>query len=193
MPDTSTNDTKKTNMSKKDLLHNLIWPAVAGNVAWAFFTVLITEVLVAKVHIGPMIFGRLTALLFLSIYLIIVYIRSEAGTGHFFDILHAISIILCAIAFQSIVSAAWMSPFLIALFIIAAIGHWTGRWIPSSVKTKKGLKKILVGLINFSGAVLCFFLPNFIDNSDYFNLSISMGFVFLLWLIFRNRIYCEWK
>lgn len=176
-------------MSKKTLLHDLIWPAVAGNVAWAFFTVLITEVLVTEKDILPLIFGRLTALLLLSVYLVIVYVRSVAGTGHIFDILHAISIILCAISFQSIGSDSLMTPFLITLFIIAALGHWTARWIPDSVTKKKGLKKFKVGLINFSGAALCFILPKGIGDDNNYNLSLSMGVVLALWVIFRNKIY----
>lgn len=177
-------------MSKKDLLHNLIWPAVAGNVAWAFFTVLITEVLVTKENIAPLIFGRLAALLLLSVYLIIVYIRSEAGTGHTFDMLHAVSIILCAISFQSPnVSSLLMTTFLIALFIIAALGHWTGRWIPNTVKQKIRLKKFKVGLINFIGAVLCGLLTMCFKDEENYNLSISMGVILILWLIFRNKIY----
>ena len=173
-------------MKIKDLLQNLIWPAVAGNVSWSFFTVLVSEPIQF-----PDVCGRLTALFLLSVYLLITYIKSnkEGYEENMFDIFYSIMIVLCAVSINA--KSKYMEIILIALFMVSAIGHWTGRWMPSTVATtKKGIRKALVGSINLSGAVICLGLR----KMDYnLNLSISMATVLVLWLLFRDWIYCKWK
>lgn len=173
-------------MTTKNLLKTLIWPAVAGNVAWSFFTVLIQE----GIHF-PACFGRLSALLLLSIYLIIIFIRSQEGKGELIDILHSVSIILCAISIQANLPA--MDAYLILFFAIAALGHWLGRWIPDQVSSKKNWRKALVGSIHLLGILICLFLPKFINNTHHINLSASLFVVLVLWLLLRDYIYLKWK
>lgn len=173
-------------MTTRELLKTLIWPAVAGNVAWGFFTVLIDDGIRF-----PDSFGRLSALLLLSVYLIITYMKSQEGKGEFIDIIHSVTIILCAIAIQA--ESPLMDGCLIVLFIVAALGHWTGRWIPESVTTKRGCRMALVGSIHILGAWVCYLLPKFVEDNYHLNLSVSISVVLVLWILFRDWIYLKWK
>ena len=52
--------------SHQKLFQNLIWPAVAGNIAWAFFSLIITK---SDTITDISVYTRLIVLFFLAIYL----------------------------------------------------------------------------------------------------------------------------
>lgn len=85
----------------RDLLPELAWPAAAGNVAWALFTVFTLE------RPGKHLASRLCILLVLSIYLSVDWIWTKTELWrlkpHYWiaDSVHILTIVLLALATQS--------------------------------------------------------------------------------------------
>ncbi len=113
--------------------HSVAWPAVAGNVVWAFFTVLIDA---NDARGGDSHWAKLVALLVLGFYLCIDWIDRDELTAHgqlrptywLPDLFFAPSIALYAIATQS--NSSWANVGLALLFISALAGHVSGVWKP---------------------------------------------------------------
>ena len=178
------------NCKKTDLLKELIWPAAAGNVAWTFFSVLLT-ILQPNTEEAP--FARLIAILLLACYLGIVYLMpceeakdDSKQTRSIFDILHSLTIIFCAISFQLNFDAIFYNICLSIFWGIAALGHLAGAWIPDSIAEPKFRKQILMSLISIIGLGLCWTF-SFIQND--WNLVISLFIGLILWVLLRHCIY----
>jgi len=165
----------------------LIWPAVAGNVAWSFFTVVISESWKC-----PSVPERITVLLLLAIYLATDYtsIETELLKPMYWiaDAFHALSMIVFAIATQF--NAIWLNESLIAIFIVAAGGHITGLWEPTGCSSKNRWRKrlILVG-INLIGIVVTIIFSIIILEGTLWNLPLAFFVVLVLWYFRRNEAY----
>lgn len=171
----------------KNLFQNLIWPAVAGNVAWSFFTVAINES-----WNTPGVIERISVLLLLAIYLATDYtsIAVERLKPFYWiaDAFHAISMIVFALATQF--NESWLNESLIALFIIAACGHLSGLWEPNDcIIKKKWLNRLLLVGMNFIGIILTIVFSIIVFDNTQWNLPIAFFTVIILWFIWGRSIY----
>jgi hypothetical protein len=179
----------KTNLQR--IMHDLIWPAAAGNVAWSFID---TSLKYFNSHSQSGLFQML-ALLLLALYLLASFLGSKEDADYKYpaiDILHALSVIAAAIGIAQSPGLFYLHWLLFSMFIIAAAGHVSGGWLPGDVTNKN--KKYWIALIHLSAAVLCmvlyFYFPKIIENNLY--VFVVIAFDLLLWKIFRNKIYYKW-
>jgi hypothetical protein len=165
------------------LFQNVIWPAAAGNVAWAFFTV------ITKPEWSEGDFwARLLVLLFVAVYLGADWKNTDSMSVKqqlrplywIADAFLAVATVVFAIAIES--RLPWANWALVALFIVAIGGHATGLWAP---KTGTYKRCTLIG-INASGLVIVFvglFLPAFSICAP----PVAVTLVVLLYLGFLRR------
>ncbi len=136
------------------LVHNVIWPAVAGSILWTFL----------QVAVDPNITGprlpRLIALAFIAVYLAIDWVITNQIQGEdtikdnywWYDMPLAALLATFAVATQFGVRwAAWP---LAAAFAVAIVGHFCGAWdlktTPSSPKaraTRAGCNALGIALL----------------------------------------------
>lgn len=110
----------------RGLFDDLIWPAAAGNVAWAFLQVAIGTESIQRAL-------RLALLFFLAIYLAIDWFRSkslERKTPLYWiaDSIHIASIVTYGVALASDKSGIFLEYNLAVIFGIAVLGHLVGAW-----------------------------------------------------------------
>ena len=106
----------------------MIWPAVAGNVAWAFLTVAIQE----RAQADRAYFVRLAVLLLVAAYLGLDWMRTQLLSPQLKkyywigDAFVATAIATFAIGTQ--LKVEWIEWSLITVFVSAAVGHVCGCW-----------------------------------------------------------------
>lgn len=182
------------NMNK--LFQNLIWPAVAGNVAWAFFSIAITENWTDK---G--VLPRLLSLLLLAIYLCYDWTTTDVEGDNLKknywigDAFHTSAIVIFAIAAQSknlwiSIDDSWVKWALVIVFSTSVIGHLCGSWEPSTVKSENlwSARFKLAG-INLLGIIFYIFIPLLIESNSLWHLPISIIIVLLFWFHYSNKVY----
>ena len=150
------------------LFKSVIWPAIAGNVAWSFVSVAVAEDLSSHQAIV-----RLIALGLLAAYLMIslAWKPTRRVTNPCFyyplDSLFAISIAVFAIATynESTKTANWVSYSLVAVFTLPMLGHLFKIWEPGRICIERlclalpstlGIAILVVGLWAFPQSVLEF-------------------------------------
>jgi hypothetical protein len=171
-----------TNQQK--IFQNLIWPAAAGNVAWAFFTVAIKEDITCSV------LATMISLLLIAAYLAADWAVTASMNyppklkTSFFDALLAVAIVVFAIATQEKEKAALAEEWLGIVFLVAIGGHLSGAWM---VREDEGLKKWIkrFGLagINAPGLVMVL-LGYFHFLSWTWTQPVALGMVVGLWFWF---------
>jgi len=178
------------------LFQNLVWPAVAGNVVWAFFSIAIAEHWADKGVIP-----RLLSLLLLSIYLCYDWTTTDVEGDKLKenywigDAFHAITIVVFAIAAQSQnlwtdINNSWVKWTLVIVFTTSTIGHLCGSWEPKDVsKEKKWPARLKLALINFTGILTYFFIPLLCNSNTLWHLPISIIVILLLWFPCRDKVY----
>ena len=175
-----------------DLVHNVIWPAVAGNVLWSFLQV------VADPNItGPTLWPRLASLLLIGVYLSIDWVITHNKRDHInekygrFDMFLAASIATFAIATQF---GTWWAPFALAMvFGVAVVGNWLGAWDlrdrASSCKARRAFTGInALGLIGLGLLIL-------MDPNEWYALwltPVAILVVVVLYLCLREKITTRW-
>jgi len=173
------------------LLQNLIWPAVAGNVVWAFFTVAIAKWSKFSDD-GFLVLAQLVALAFLGLYLAADWLYTVKKNGNMrpccwpFDAFLAIAIAVSAIALSQDNAAIQVAKCTMALaFLIAAIGHCFGAWETIEGTNYKDNNKWLA-IINLSGLAILFIfsLELFSIENDLWPLSIAIVFAVVWYLAF---------
>ena len=169
---------KKRDSNAKYLFHGLAWPAVAGNVAWAFITVIITPSLVPPAE-WP---ARTAVLLLLAVYLGGDWIRVRDEPGRpwywFWDALHLISISTFAISTVTMNPQNRLAGVLIIVFLLTAAGHASGGFTPD-----RKARWYYAGA-NASGAVIALYSV-FRRPESAWPLPASVLFVLVVWLSFR--------
>lgn len=139
----------------KRIFQNVIWPAIAGNVAWAFFTVL-----VEANWLDHAFLARLLSLLAVATYLATDWhatdISLEKINPQYWiaDAFLAPAIALFAISVQS--KSGW-EPYAIEMtFVVAIIGHLFGSWDETERGTSSWPNRLKLVAINSIGLVLLF-------------------------------------
>jgi peptidoglycan/LPS O-acetylase OafA/YrhL len=180
------------------LFQNLIWPAVAGNVAWAFFSIAIGEKW-KDIGVAP----RLLSLLLLAIYLCYDWTTTDVVKDrlkHNYwigDAFHTVTIVVFAISAQSKdlwdnIDASWTNWTLIIVYLTTAIGHLTGIWEPEDVNSKRKWKaRIILAGFCLIGVVVYIFSPLFFDVNTLWHLPISIASILIFWFPLRDRLYSK--
>jgi hypothetical protein len=148
------------------LFQSLIWPAAAGNVAWAFFTTLLE----ARWSQGNF-WAKLVGLLSVSVYLAADYVntgsmRDKATPQYWWiaDACLAVAIVVFAIA-TSLMNLAWAKWALALAFIVAIFGSALGAWETTETVKKKWCNRLFLVGINALGLIILIagdlFFPEF--------------------------------
>jgi hypothetical protein len=175
------------------LLHGLIWPAVAGSVVWAFFTVAVDR----ESAIGDgdyLVIAQLVALFFFAAYLAADWRytnQKEVNMRPYywpFDALLAIAITVSTIALSLTVLEIKAAKYSMALaFFTTAIGHLLGAWeehLPQ-VHEVSWFNRVWLAVINLVGLVI---LLVFWCTPSLWPLSIAVAIVVVFYIAFVERI-----
>lgn len=172
------------------LLHSVIWPAVAGNILWAFL-----QVAVAPDLADPSFFPKLAALLFVGIYLAIDWVDTEKMpeiNDHYwkFDLPLSVALATFAIGTQS--NNWWSNIALATAFVVVAVGHYNGAW-DLKQKPSSGGARVVLALFNIIGVVLLI-IGAFSPPPYSFWLTPAAIFVVVaLFLALRKKVSSAWK
>lgn len=175
----------------KNLFHNLIWPAAAGNVAWAFFTVAIEESWAESA-----VLARLSLLLVLSVYLASDWIATEKEfhrlKPHYWvgDAFHMPTIVVLAIATQ--MNSPWISCALAVVLLVDMLGHGSTVWEPMGPIRRPWQMRLALFSINAVGLFILAVGEVLYDGSLW-HLPIALGAPVLLWTTLRKQIYKQFQ
>ena len=168
------------------LVHSVIWPAVAGNVLWAFL-----QVAAGPVVTCPALWPRLFSLLFVGVYLSIDWVNTDKVIGTInknywrYDVSLAASIATFAIATQS--CASW-APFPLALaFAVAVIGHCNGAWDADGQSSSCKARAALAGM-NALGLAVLLIGWFFNESVALWSMPGAILLVVVLFLSLRKRV-----
>src|SRR5258705_1440010 len=137
----------------KRLFQNVIWPAIAGSVAWAFFTVLVDA------RWSDYVFwAKLLALLAVAVYLAVDWYRTDLvckTINSFYWIADAFLAPLIALFAAATFAQSVWAPYAIALaFVAAIVGHLFGAWDESRPPASAWDQRIKLAAINALGLVV---------------------------------------
>ncbi len=170
------------------LFQELLWPAVAGNVLWSFFSLWLDAYFPGDASANPNLenaLARLWVLALLGIYLCYDWIRMLQGNRNEYawiaDLPHAACITVFSLMVQS--GRNQMTLALVALLIITGIGHLTTLW-ESKTQQPCGCRRLALAAINFAGAGSA---SAFEDIPGRWNLPIAMLVVLIPWFVLRRR------
>lgn len=174
-------------MKLNPLVHNVIWPAVAGSVLWTFL----------QVAIDPNITGprcpRLFALLLVGVYLAIDWVNThqieeKINENYWrYDMPLAASLASFAVATQF--DARWATWPLAVAFVVAIIGHCFGAWdLAANVSSRKAKARATLAGFNALG-LLVLLLGMCVEGPWALWLTpIAVLSVVVLYLSFREKI-----
>jgi len=163
------------------LFKNLVWPAIAGNVAWSFFSVAIGEQLSCSVV------ARLTTLLLIAIYLMAAWVRdreAQSKLAYFtLDGIFAIAIATAAIATGAAGTAtSWTaSGAVIAIFGVSALGHVFKVWDPQRPSRQRNLLAAANGIGILIVAITAKTAPTFVLWSHVGGIAAVLVVLACLW------------
>jgi len=172
-------------MKLNPLVHNVIWPAVAGSVLWTFL----------QVAADPNITGprapRLAALLAIGVYLAIDWVdtdevRETINENYWwFDMPLAASLATFAVATQF--TARWAAWPLAAAFAVATIGHCFGAW---DLQSKASSWKARLTMAGFNAlGLLVLLIGTFVEGPcALWRTPMAVLSVVVLFLFFQKRV-----
>lgn len=173
------------------LFQDLLWPAVAGNVLWSFFTLWI-DVYFPPPSDKPIGFpadahARILVLALLGVYLCYDWVRMLQGDRKDFawiaDLPHAASITVFALMVQS--GRNQMEVALIVLLAVTGGGHLTTLW-EKKTEPKCGCRRVVLAVINFVGAGAVCTFHDIAGGTPRWNLPIAMVIVLVPWVVLRR-------
>ncbi len=164
-----------------NLFSSVIWPAVAGNVAWAFFSVLVLE---GDLSPRSFYFERLGLLAIVAAYLFLDWTHTEKIKERLkryywiADMFLAAAIAALAVAAQALKGdGRW---FLLAVYLAAVIGHVTDSWVAAGTVRGWGPRLWWVGLYGVASLIAAF------GGTGWgWHLVVSVGLVVLVWILVR--------
>lgn len=166
---------------QKKVLYQLVWPAVAGNVAWAFFTLLYTEA-------GAQIYERLALLFLIALYLGMEWTYSVGRKSKnkplswIADAVLAVAIVWLAISAEN-GSSPGIYP-LLFVFVTSAASHGVDAWTPLNTTRKLSARKSWLYL-NI-GAVTIALSGAMVEGNPWgLNLVASLALVVGVWWFAR--------
>jgi hypothetical protein len=181
----------------KYLFHGLAWPAVAGNVAWAFFSLVIAPA--SDVPTSEWC-ARAAVLLLMAVYVGGDWVRTRHTRGHpsywTFDAFHLILICLFVIGTATTKSQWWLNVWLGALFVVTAFGHYSGAFTPEKPDrwwygsaSFLGFIILVIWLVVGGDTTLLIDLD---PQGDAWHLVGSVFAALTFWVFFRVKKPWEW-
>jgi len=169
----------------KKLVHSVIWPAVAGNVLWAFL-----QVAADPSVVGTILWPRLASLLLIGVYLSIDWIKTENDTQinetyWRFDVPLAASIATFAIATQ--IGAPWAPVPLALAFAVATLGHCFGAWDTNGERSSCKARAAFAG-INALGPIVLLVGMFFNGTLGLWSTPTAVLLVVGLFLSLQNKV-----
>jgi hypothetical protein len=171
----------------KRLFKDLIWPAAAGNVGWAFFTIALQDELKQTDTWAKLIVLALVAFYLGMDWLRIEYLPEDTPTQYWiFDGLLMVAIVVFAIATQ--LGKSWLDYSLALIFGTAMLGHLVGAWDPQDVDdVDRWPRRGVLFTINGIGMVILA-ISFWNVMSPPWNRPISIGLVLVFLMLFRRMI-----
>jgi hypothetical protein len=170
--------------SIKTLFQGLLWPAIAGNVVWSFFTVLF-EKDIAFNSINT--WSRVFSLALIATYLCLEWLHNYEAMPEtiprsfwIFDVIHLLTITLCT--FSIAMRVEFLGFFAASFFLGNAIGHISGAWGFSYANPKNGR---LHAAIQFCAAVLMLGLSIY-DSGSLWHFPVIGFAVFVIWMFLER-------
>jgi hypothetical protein len=168
------------------LFSGLIWPAIAGNIAWSFFSVLLDPLPDFRAPVDWQTVGRLVMLAFLAIYLMMAWdpdepVHRRTPSYYIMDGLCAVGFAVLAVATPrdktpALTYELWLNFALIGIFVIIGIGHLAKVWRPCA---NDDCRQYL-GMANLFGAIIVG--TSFCkDLEPYVLRPIAIGMVVTVW------------
>lgn len=170
----------------KRLFQNVIWPAIAGSVAWAFFTVLV------EAHwLDHTFWARLLALFAVAVYLAVDWYNTDLvfdRINPYYWIADAVLAPLTALfAIATYANSPW-GPYAIALALVAAIvGHLFGAWDESRPGTSAWGQRIKLAGINASGLLVLVIGSMIAPPYRGYSASVAIALVVTIFLIYSRE------
>jgi hypothetical protein len=173
---------------RKEFFLGLIWPAAAGNVAWAFL-----QVALEREKYGSVYWPHLTTLALLAIYLAVDWLRTkerkkERETGDsswywIFDSLLVLSIVRFAIAIQLLPKEdCFLTWALGGVLTVAILGHLAGAWKRQDERDWPRFTLAACGSLGLIALVFTYYVCQMFP----WKLVIPFGTVLILWLVVRT-------
>jgi hypothetical protein len=171
-------------MKLNPLVHNVIWPAVAGSILWTFL-----QVAADPNSIGPRT-PRLAALLVVGVYLAIDWVNTDqvgSINEKYWRYDMPIAGLLATFAVGLQFGSQWAAWPLAAAFAIAIIGHLFGAWDKIGVSSSR---KARVTMAGFNTLGLMLLLIGMFVKQPYglWLTPIAAFSVVVLFLVFRTRL-----
>lgn len=165
-------------MKLNPLVHNVLWPAVAGSILWTFLLIAIDP----EQHSRGSLWPRLVALIFVGVFLAIDWVDTENAKCindkcWLADMPLAASLSTFAVATQC--GASWARWPLAAAFVIATIGHGLGAW---DLKTTGTTTRARVARAAINGLGLVVLLTGVGANEPYSSWSATAAIVVVILL-----------
>jgi hypothetical protein len=164
------------------LFQSVIWPAVAGNVAWAIFTVAVLEF---GENPRSFYFERLALLVTVTAYLFLDWTNTEkikSNLKRYYwvaDAPLASAIAALAIAAQARTGEGWW--FLVAVFVVAGSGQIANAWVKSDSDRGWNKRRWWIGLYVVASA-----LAIFGGTTPWgWHLVLAAGVVVIVWALAR--------
>ena len=159
------------------LFRNLIWPAVAGNVAWSFFSVAVGESWTAPVCFRMLALGLVAGYLMLSWTM--ERDAPQSTEYYLLDSIFAVAIVIFAISTEDLkaVSSGWVTSALGAIFVAALFGHICKVWEPNRAAPQRYMLAgaNAVGIVILLAGHFCF------SHTDLWHRPVAIGAVVVLW------------
>jgi hypothetical protein len=176
-------------MKLNPLVHCVIWPAVAGNILWAFLQVAADTKIRDASHCP-----RLAALLFVGVYLAIDWVNTENekkinDSYWMFDLPLATALATFAVGTQS--GTWWSNYALMIAFVVAIFGHCKGAWDGTETPTSC-VARATFAVFNAVGLILL--LIGIFAPAPY-SLWLTPSAIFLvvaLYLSLRQKVLSRW-
>src|SRR5437870_1370028 len=170
----------------KRLFHNVIWPAIAGSVAWAFFTVLVE----ADLHHA--FWAKLLALSAVAVYLAVDWYHTDLvreTINPYYWIAEAFLAPLTALfAIATQADSSW-GPYAIALaFVAAIVGHLFGAWDEGPRPgTSEWGQRIELAAINASGLVVLAIGSVLPTTYRVYSAPVAITLVVTIFLVYTHK------
>ena len=170
------------------LITQLIWPAAAGNVAWAAATVALQQHLA-----GPDAQARFALLILLAIYLAANWLRTEAikyaspFSYLVSDFVRIVTVVILAITASSV--DADLKGSLARVLWVAVVGHAVGVWMQRDEAQPKFIqrwketigRRFLLSAASGVGLLVLHSLPPLSIVSAEWVPALALGMVLIVW------------
>ncbi|MGO4135026.1 hypothetical protein ACEQ6A_10745 [Rhizobium brockwellii] len=166
----------------KNLFESVFLPAVAGNILWTLFTMMLDCITVAELP-------RLAMLLILAYYVVVdwlLYKLIDASQTSFrywlFESFYLLAVTVTALSAQ--LAPIYLRWFLTGYFVIVILGHVCNAW---EAGESSGMKRGRLITANIVGVAVLWIGQFYFTWPDW-SIPLSFAFALVLWLIWARGL-----